>query len=148
MSLLNDGINIATFMGIPKKLIVWSAVILVVLGGTVWVTYKATCAYQEHNANLEDLRAVLNLQKQLNAEFINLKTSEVNGFIATETAINNLSITIERTTNDELEMFDRLARDNALLHSIFVEKQKHITETRNDYLPHLNCFKIGVTPIP
>lgn len=141
MGLINDGINIATFVGIPKKVIVMCVFCIILFGLTIYATYEFTCAYKEHKANLDDLHTICELQKQLNSEFADLKQSGALGFEASENAINNLSKTIDRTSADNIDMFDDLMTNRQL----FEIKRKHIIETQQDYLPHLNNFHISVT---
>lgn len=149
MSLLNDGINIATFLGIPKKVIVWAVACLLSLGGCVYVTYYATCAYKEHRANLDDLRTMLTIQREIRDDMNRFNLSIQGRMSATEKAVLDMSVVIERTNNDQMDILSELVndRDKTLLRPVFIEKQKHITETNSDYLPHLNGFKIGVTPL-
>jgi hypothetical protein len=146
MGALKDGIDIAAYIGIPKKVIVLIVVGLVLLGGSVYATYYVTCAYMEHSANLEDLRQVLSLQQQMSSDIKTLKTDMNVRLTSSEEAINNLSIVTQRTSNDQMDILGDLVKYDATLRRIYQEKQKHITETQNDYLPHLNGFGIGITP--
>ena len=146
MGTLKDGIDIATYIGIPKKVIVLIVVGFVLLSGSVYATYYVTCAYMEHSANLEDLHQVLNLQQQMNND-IKLMKIDMNVRLAkSEEAINNLSIVTQRTSNDQMDILGDLVKYDATLRRIYDEKRKHITETQNDYLPHLNGFGIGIKP--
>lgn len=149
MSILREGIDIATFIGIPKKIIVWAIACIVVLGGSVMVTYYATCAYKEHRANLDDLHKVLTIQQEIFDNMNSFNKSITTRMSSTEKAIVSMSTAIERTNQDEMDILSELVndRDKTLLRPVFVEKQKHIIETQNDFLPHLNGFVIGVTPL-
>lgn len=146
MSMLKDGIEIASFLGIPKKMVkvaVWGTVLM---GASVYGTYYLTCAYKEHRSNLDDLHQVLELQRSISIDLATLKTDMNTRMTASEQAINNLSIATQRTCNDEMDVLARLIDERQAVKLLFDEKRKYINQTQTDYLPHLNGFKIGVVP--
>jgi len=144
--MLNDGIEIATFIGIPKKIIIIAVIGLMTLGATAYCTYEATCAYQEHKSNLKDLNEVLQLQRQMSIDMALLQSDINIRLTANEEAINNLSIATQRISCEEMDLISDLIKYNSPLMRLLEEKRKNIIQSEKDYLPHLNGFKIGVTP--
>lgn len=133
-------IEIAEYLKLPKYTIIYGVIILLTASTTGYISK----AYFVHQANLNKLTQVYNMQVQLSAKLNQYIPQNNNKIDSLQTQLTGVVIVIERGNEAQLKMLADLCTGNERLLYTFNERQNYIQQIMQDYLPKVNPYQIGV----